>query len=205
MNARDLPFPAKFRDALGGGIDYSLPGNGGPDCRDHVSFQHRMWETGAALGLAFLAILLSNRSSKQQARGERRGSSASRTQPPPPPSTSRRLLLVILTFTYGLEVGFKLATRQLIFLLNPCHVLTVINIYILSSGGGPMAQTLHLRTLHYLHGPILALLLPVTNTLFLPFEAETYWIQHILIVVVPIYLLVTNPEYRSQVKNNIIP
>ena len=43
--------------------------------------------------------------------------------------------------------------------------------------------------LHTLHGPIAAMLFPTTEPLVLPFEVEIYWIQHILIVLVPLYLL----------------
>ena len=43
--------------------------------------------------------------------------------------------------------------------------------------------------LHTLHGPICAMLFPTTDPLILPFEVETYWIQHILIILVPLYFL----------------
>ncbi len=35
----------------------------------------------------------------------------------------------------------------------------------------------------------MACLLPVTNTLFLPFEVATYWIEHFLLLIIPVYLL----------------
>ena len=32
-----------------------------------------------------------------------------------------------------MEIGFKLATRQLIWLLNPCHVLSFIQLFLIVS------------------------------------------------------------------------
>jgi len=42
--------------------------------------------------------------------------------------------------------------------------------------------------IYWLTGPLLALLFPVTNTLELPLEWTIYWVQHILLLVNPLYL-----------------
>ena len=42
--------------------------------------------------------------------------------------------------------------------------------------------------LFLLHGPLMAVILPVTNMRFLPGEVATYWIEHILLLTVPIFL-----------------
>ena len=43
----------------------------------------------------------------------------------------RTCLLACFCFTYGCEVAFKCANRDVIFLVNECHVLTAIHILIL--------------------------------------------------------------------------
>ena len=35
----------------------------------------------------------------------------------------------------------------------------------------------------------MAVIFPVTNTLFLPFEVTTYWVEHALLLIIPFYLL----------------
>jgi len=37
--------------------------------------------------------------------------------------------------------------------------------------------TIYRLMLHYLHGPLTAILFPVTECLLLPFEVSTYWSQ----------------------------
>ena len=41
-------------------------------------------------------------------------------------SPLRMLLLVSLSFCFGIEVGYKFATKQLVWLLNPCHVTSLV-------------------------------------------------------------------------------
>lgn len=37
---------------------------------------------------------------------------------------------------------------------------------------------------------MVAVFFPVTNTLFLPGEVATYWIEHALLLIIPLYLLI---------------
>ena len=43
--------------------------------------------------------------------------------------------------------------------------------------------------------PLCACIFPVTNTLFLPGEVFTFWLEHILLLVIPLFLL-----YENQLK-----
>lgn len=90
---------------------------------------------------------------------------------------------------FGMELCYKLASRQLIYILNPCHMFCLLQIVILvlhpESG-----QELFRLSLNLMHLPLCAIFLPVTNTLFLPGEVFTYWWEHILLLAIPVYLLV---------------
>ena len=45
-------------DILAGGVDFELEGNGGPDCRDHVSISLRALEVAVSMILFALSLLL---------------------------------------------------------------------------------------------------------------------------------------------------
>lgn len=40
----------------------------------------------------------------------------------------KRILLVMMTLFWGMEIGFKFSSRTVIYLLNPCHIQTAIQV-----------------------------------------------------------------------------
>lgn len=108
-----------IKDVSYGGVDHKLPGNGGRDCVNFLSIEQRVYETIVmeVLAFAILCKALPNVSLPEKLPPCRNGN-----------RTGRILLLVVMTFTFGVEVGFKLATKSIIYLLNPCHILTAMQV-----------------------------------------------------------------------------
>lgn len=94
--------------------------SGGPVCRYYMTDTRRLIETFLAVGLAMLltswgyANLTLPRTNNYTHKHQ----------------TGKTLLLVFFSVAFGIEIGFKLASKTVIYLLNPCHVMTVIQVCI---------------------------------------------------------------------------
>ena len=106
-------------DILYGGVDFTLPGNGGKECVEYLTLKQRIVETVVyELFTIFVFYnILGKVSMPKELAVYRDGTGA-----------GKRFLLVLLCLVFGIEIGFKFATKQVIFLLNPCHVVTAIQV-----------------------------------------------------------------------------
>ncbi|XP_015912607.1 transmembrane protein 164 [Parasteatoda tepidariorum] len=164
------------------GVNHSIQGNGGPECTNFLSLYRRVWETLIACAIGFFGLYYGLK----------------RCTLPPVPKVFRedrggkRLLLVLMCLVFGIEIGFKFSSRTMIYILNPCHVITTIQIFLLAAPPTSKTVTFLFRIQnHCLYGAVLAILFPVLNTRKRPLELEIYWIQHFLILITPFYLLRT--------------
>ncbi|XP_071949580.1 transmembrane protein 164-like [Antedon mediterranea] len=176
------------------GVDPKFAGNGGPDCVNFLTPKQRTIETVAICLISILEMAIAWKHLKlpshiPEERNYRLG---------------KRLLLVLLCLTFGIEIGYKFATRTVIYLLNPCHVLSMVQIYLLAVPPSKTVLVVFRMQMTSLSCPLLAILLPVVNTRLLPFETEIYWLQHILIyVVIPPYLLSLRGAYTTESWGNL--
>jgi len=171
------------------GVDFSLYGNGGPECIGYLSPTWLAVETLIVLVISGTFELyypwyksVCNYKPNLELR-ERFG---------------RKLLLAALCLIWGIEIGFKLSTRQLIFILNPCHMITLVQLILLIS---PPRRWMHFMfriQTYAISGATVAIIFPVLNTRHLPFEVASYYIHHGLMLITPFYLMRLGGIYNME-------
>ncbi|CAH8453001.1 unnamed protein product [Schistosoma mattheei] len=169
------------------GVNTSIEGAGGQSCINYITTKRRFFES-ACVCITFLYTLYW--SYLKFSVGNPRHSNEQ--------TKLRQILLVLHTFVFGIEIGFKLATSTLIWILNPCHIITILQILFLASSSSWLTTFIFRIHLHMMNGPLLALTFPILNTRSLPFEHVTYFVQHILIILIPASFLNQSSEFSVE-------
>jgi len=180
------------------GVDFQLAGNGGFDCYDYLTIQSRVTDTCVFVMLVFILIFPKIIRSLTL---PKEWEIAKFCQKPTAQRICgfRKFLLIALSIILGIELGYKISERSWIFLLNPCHVITILQIYLLSSEPGRMCTAVFRLHIHLLFGAFLAFVFPVLNTRVRHGEQMIYYLQHFMItLVVPPYLIHTGGAYRCE-------
>ncbi|CAH8830849.1 unnamed protein product [Trichobilharzia szidati] len=174
------------------GVNTSIEGAGGPRCVEYISSRRKFIES------VFICIVFS-----YTAYWSRTRLNVGVPRQCKEPLKLRQIILVIHSFAFGVELGFKLATRTLIWILNPCHIITMLQILFLASSSPTLTTTLFRIHIYLMNGPLLALTFPILNTRFLPFERVIYFIQHFLIILIPACFLNQNSEFSVEPINDL--
>ncbi|CAL2049660.1 unnamed protein product [Caenorhabditis brenneri] len=168
-----------------GGIDSSIQGNGGEECMTYLPAWQRFLESIVFIPLSFWAAYMSI------------PLDCSFTLPVR--NVSRYVILTVYSLIFGAELAYKMISRTGIFLLNPCHVTTTMQLMLLTmEGTSKKACFLFRLMLYFMPGAWFALAFPILNTRNLPGEVFIYYAQHIAILVVPVYLMYIQGAFEPE-------
>lgn len=162
------------------GVNGSIPRNTGPECVEYLSTKRHIIESAVMIPLA-IVIFKSGLARLPPIRFNYESSDRI--------VALRQLLLITMSALLGLEMGFKLCTRTAIYILNPCHVTSMLQVYLLAAKPNKWTTTLFRIHINYLNGPLLAFLFPEHDSRRITFELPTYYMQHGLMFVIPFYLI----------------
>ncbi len=111
-----------IKEALFGGIDPNIPGHGGAECAAFLTPKTMLMETMLSTSMMIIVGIVGWFTYTMPS-----------TFPKQANSLAKKFLLVLLCLVFGLEIGYKLCSKELLYLLNPCHVITVIQVCIIIS------------------------------------------------------------------------
>jgi len=101
-----------------------------------------------------------------------------------------RVLSVVHFAMFAQLVYWKFNDKAMIMLAQPCHIILFLEgIALLSPNSSTLGTTISVLVLPALTGTLLAMVVPGTSGLS-KLEVTCYWLQHIIIQIVPFYLLV---------------
>lgn len=93
------------------------------------------------------------------------------------------------------SVFINVPPRQGANLANPCHLVLVVQVYLLAAPPSPSTHLIFSAHLGLLSGALQAVLFPVTNTYRLAREVALYWGQHLAMLLLPLLLASRGPPY----------
>lgn len=103
------------------GVNSTVPRNCGPECANFLSTRRQWCESILVTSLSIWTLRWAISRVKPIQKPLQRLSHD-------PTPWFKQLLLVGMTLTFGLELGFKFASRTVIYVLNPCHITTIIQV-----------------------------------------------------------------------------
>ena len=110
---------------LYGGIRPEVPGHGGEECAGYLPPYMMIGETMLSTTIMVVVGIIGLRTFTMPERFR-----------PHVDYPFKRFLLVLLCIVFGIEVGFKLGHCSLLYLLNPCHIITVLQVICLETSRG---------------------------------------------------------------------
>ena len=107
----------QLADVLYGGIDPNIPGHGGEECAAFLPPRTMLMETLVSTIMMVVVGVFGLMTYSMPT-----------SFPAFDNFSTKRVLLVLTCLVFGIEVGYKICSRQLLYLLNPCHIITIIEV-----------------------------------------------------------------------------
>ena len=161
---------------------------GGQECRSYIEFQIHIYESTVWLIIWILPYFTTSFLLRIRNMIDKINSDLLVAKINP---TTRKFELFLCIIHFGLYLTtayYKWKISSLINLVQPCHLILFLEGIALFSNSA-LGELITLFLLPVLSGTLLAIFFPDVSGLDQFLETELYWVQHCLILVVPIFLL----------------
>lgn len=120
---RSIPTMTNSWGFLYDGVNSSVPRNAGPECANYLTSKRHWIEGATMISLCVIVFRWAFLRARPLRCDDLMADGAAT-----PMATGKKVLLIAMTFTLGLELGFKLSARSVVYILNPCHITTVMQV-----------------------------------------------------------------------------
>lgn len=100
------------------GVNVSIPRNAGPECAYYLSPKRRIIET------SFISLFIAG----CLVWGYKHIKLPTKVSYVNHDRVGGRVLLIIMSLVLGVEIGFKFTSRTVVYILNPCHITTAVQV-----------------------------------------------------------------------------
>lgn len=107
----------ELADILYGGIRPEIPGHGGKECAGFLSPSWMVLETLLSTAMMVTVGVIGWYTCTMP-----------KTFPKDRQTPTKQFILVLLCLVFGIEVGYKICSKQVLYLLNPCHIITGVEV-----------------------------------------------------------------------------
>jgi len=97
-----------------------------------------------------------------------------------PPTLIEKIFGILSIIIYIIQIGYKFTAGKGIFLMNPCHVMMLLEAYLLLSKRDATKNTMYANFVSNLFSPWCGIVFSVNVGLDLPYEQEMYWVEHFM-------------------------
>ena len=163
---------------------------GGIDCFNSIPLRTHVLESSGWIFVGLLFYVMTNVKQVFHSQYHAIATDISSCKRSPPVRFIEIFLGLILIAVFLAIAYFKIHTNAGIFLIQPCHIICACEAYAMLFPTSPYSTFIAIYLLPAMSGSIMALIFPENDDLQLPFEVEIFWIEHWLIVLLPIYLLI---------------
>jgi hypothetical protein len=104
----------------------------------------------------------------------------------------------ISIFVFICQIFYKIAAGKGIFMINPCHVVLLMQAYVLTLKKSLNTQVMYANCVSLLFSPWCGMLFAVDIGLTGPFEKQMYWIEHYLGAIINPLVLAMSGRYHQR-------
>jgi len=101
-------------------------------------------------------------------------------------------------FIFAVQMCYKFHDGKGIFLLNPCHVVLLIEAYILLTKKTEKHNVIYANLVSLIFSPWCGIIFATYGGLNAPYEIEMYWFEHILSALINPLILIIGGRYRDR-------